>query len=301
MSAAKGEVRMTRRDVQKQQTRELLLKTATELFETEGFEETTIRKVAQKAGVAVGTVFVHFPDKSSLFAATLLERLEALVHGAFRGVPEGQGVTLRDQMLHLVGVLLDEHAAHPVVSQLLVRESIGLTGEIGEAIGKQMTRVRQGIDELVIRAKVRDELDMDVDIDGLTSAIMGLMLLMLVRTGGQKSLDRDVVFGHLQTQVDVLFHGLGQPAPVPEATVPPAAPAPSRAAPARVEEAPAEAEEEDEEVMLVDEDGNPVDPEELDDEDVEYEYEYVEVDEDEDDPDAEYEYIEVDEDEEEEQ
>jgi len=53
-------------------TRARLLEAARDLFTRQGFEGTSIGDVAQKAGIGVGTVYHHFPDKRSL----LLELLD---------------------------------------------------------------------------------------------------------------------------------------------------------------------------------------------------------------------------------
>lgn len=53
-------------------TRARLLEAARDLFTRQGFEGTSIGDVAQKAGIGVGTVYHHFPDKRTL----LLELLD---------------------------------------------------------------------------------------------------------------------------------------------------------------------------------------------------------------------------------
>ncbi|TGL77067.1 TetR/AcrR family transcriptional regulator [Leptospira yasudae] len=49
-----------------QQTRSLLFKTAISLFQKEGYDETTMRAIAQKAGLAVGASYYHFKTKEDI-------------------------------------------------------------------------------------------------------------------------------------------------------------------------------------------------------------------------------------------
>ncbi|MBM9579318.1 TetR/AcrR family transcriptional regulator [Leptospira sp. 201903070] len=49
-----------------QQTRSLLFKTAISLFQKEGYDETTMRAIAQKAGLAVGATYYHFKTKEDI-------------------------------------------------------------------------------------------------------------------------------------------------------------------------------------------------------------------------------------------
>lgn len=52
-------------------TRAKLLKTAYTLFVQKGFHGTSLRDIAEAAGVAVGGIYNHFKDKEEIFAAIL--------------------------------------------------------------------------------------------------------------------------------------------------------------------------------------------------------------------------------------
>ncbi|WP_061249721.1 TetR/AcrR family transcriptional regulator [Leptospira alstonii] len=49
-----------------QQTRSLLFKTAILLFQKEGYDKTTMRTIAKKAGLAVGASYYHFKTKEEI-------------------------------------------------------------------------------------------------------------------------------------------------------------------------------------------------------------------------------------------
>ena len=57
------------REKRKMQSRSALVGAATDLFAKQGFEETTLEAVAEKAGLHVQTLYRHFPTKSDLVAA----------------------------------------------------------------------------------------------------------------------------------------------------------------------------------------------------------------------------------------
>ena len=61
----------TRRQVQKAETRALILESARTLFSTQEYDRVTIRGVATHAGIGLGTIYKHFPNKLSLLAAAL--------------------------------------------------------------------------------------------------------------------------------------------------------------------------------------------------------------------------------------
>lgn len=69
---------MSVRSVQKEATRRRVLDAARELFETEGYEETTVREIARRAGVSVGSVFTSFASKLDILSEVMAERLDGL-------------------------------------------------------------------------------------------------------------------------------------------------------------------------------------------------------------------------------
>lgn len=56
-----------RRERERIETREKILAAARELFATEGYEGVSMRKVAEKIEYSPTAIYVHFPDKESLF------------------------------------------------------------------------------------------------------------------------------------------------------------------------------------------------------------------------------------------
>ncbi|MHC1771792.1 MAG: TetR/AcrR family transcriptional regulator [Flexilinea sp.] len=53
-------MKKTTRELQKEQTKALLLKTAYDVFSKNGIMDTRVSDVAEAAGVSHGTIFVHF-------------------------------------------------------------------------------------------------------------------------------------------------------------------------------------------------------------------------------------------------
>lgn len=62
----------TKRQIQKETTRKLILDTAYQVYADQGFTATT-NKIAQEANVSHGTIFVHFPTVENLITCLLEE------------------------------------------------------------------------------------------------------------------------------------------------------------------------------------------------------------------------------------
>lgn len=64
-----------KRQQQKLKTRETLLRTAAQLFAEQGFLEPSTIDIARDAGIAHGTLFVHFPTRDNLVAEVIASTL----------------------------------------------------------------------------------------------------------------------------------------------------------------------------------------------------------------------------------
>jgi AcrR family transcriptional regulator len=77
-SPTESPVKLTRRALAKQRTRERVLSAARRLFTERGYEGATIRDIAQAAGMSTGAVFASFSDKSELFDEILTADYEVI-------------------------------------------------------------------------------------------------------------------------------------------------------------------------------------------------------------------------------
>lgn len=113
------------RRARKDATRERLLAQARARFVEHGYEGTTIRSVAKACGIAVGTVFVHFPDKGALLAATLDDQLNEVLERARAALPRSGA---KRRIRHVLGALLRSYAQRPALSRVLLKETLFVEG-----------------------------------------------------------------------------------------------------------------------------------------------------------------------------
>ena len=69
---------MNKRQMQKQKTREHILKIAKQEFIKKGFLNTTTTEIAQQAEIAHGTLFLHFKNKDNLIVEILDQELDGI-------------------------------------------------------------------------------------------------------------------------------------------------------------------------------------------------------------------------------
>lgn len=101
----------------------MIRKAAFELFSTVGFDQTTTQAIAERAGVATGTVFVHASDKADLLFLVMHDRLEAVVNAQFASVP--RGAAFLDQLMHVFSAIYRCYEEHPKIGVAFVKHQPG--------------------------------------------------------------------------------------------------------------------------------------------------------------------------------
>jgi AcrR family transcriptional regulator len=144
-----------RRATQKAETRQRIARAAWELFATAGYESTTTKAVAERAGVATGTVFVHARDKADLLALVMHDRLAATIDDAFATLPRA---ALVEQLMHVFGALFRMYAENAKVAAAFVHTSFpGADGPNGSRIQALTLAFVHRLAGLVAEAQLRGE------------------------------------------------------------------------------------------------------------------------------------------------
>src|SRR5690348_12737893 len=92
--AAKAPAAAGVRQTQKEATRRRVMDAARELFDTQGYQGTTIREIARHAGVSVGSVFTTFASKYEILSQVMRDRLDGLYAELDRVIPHLRGPTV---------------------------------------------------------------------------------------------------------------------------------------------------------------------------------------------------------------
>ncbi|HOJ68861.1 MAG: TetR/AcrR family transcriptional regulator [Candidatus Hydrogenedentes bacterium] len=84
------------------ETRKRLLRAGGKLFARKGVATTTAAEIAREAGVAVGTLYLHFGDKSGLLRTILTEGVESLLQAMTAVTDRNEDTCSRHQVELLV-------------------------------------------------------------------------------------------------------------------------------------------------------------------------------------------------------
>ncbi|MBZ9650264.1 TetR/AcrR family transcriptional regulator [Sphingobium sp. 3R8] len=97
-----------------------ILQATAHILIRDGYQGLNTNRVAERAGVSIGSLYQYFPQKEALVAALLQEHADANYH-AIRAALEqtGSGATLRGAIATAVEQIVDVHAADPAVQRVL--------------------------------------------------------------------------------------------------------------------------------------------------------------------------------------
>jgi AcrR family transcriptional regulator len=68
-----------RQEAKSEASVQAVLDAALELFSTQGFRATTLRQIAERAGLSVGNIYHHFPDKETIYQQLIARYWERLL------------------------------------------------------------------------------------------------------------------------------------------------------------------------------------------------------------------------------
>ncbi|GGY52737.1 TetR family transcriptional regulator [Streptomyces omiyaensis] len=187
-------------------TRAKLYEAAVTLIAEQGFSATTVDEIAERAGVAKGTVYYNFKSKTELFEE-LLRHGVALLTASLRTAAEetaargGSRVAALDAMIRAGLVFIDRY---PAFTQLYVAE----LWRTNRAWNSTLLVVRQeavAVVEGVLREGVEaGELSEEIDVQLTAAALVGMVLVAAL---DWKAFQSERSLDDVHAALSLLLHG----------------------------------------------------------------------------------------------
>ncbi|MEV7546631.1 TetR/AcrR family transcriptional regulator [Streptomyces sp. NPDC089915] len=163
----------------RQATRQKLYEAAVTLIAEQGFSATTVDEIAERAGVAKGTVYYNFASKTDLFEE-LLRHGVGLLTASLREAAdetEGRGGTRIEALDAMIRAGLVFIHRYPAFTQLYVAElwrtNRAWQGTLmvvrGQAVAVVESVLREGVE--------RGELSAEIDVPLTAAALVGMVLV----------------------------------------------------------------------------------------------------------------------------
>ncbi|MDT0452855.1 TetR/AcrR family transcriptional regulator [Streptomyces hesseae] len=163
----------------RQNTRRKLFEAAVTLIAEQGFSSTTVDEIAERAGVAKGTVYYNFASKTVLFEELLRHGIELLTDSLQAAADETaeRGGSQVDALDAMIRAGLDFITRYPSLTQLYVAE----LWRTNRAWQSTLMQVRQKaiavIESVLTEAVAAGELSTELDIPLTASALFGMVLV----------------------------------------------------------------------------------------------------------------------------
>jgi len=154
-SAAKP-TRRRAKQARSQQTIEVVLEAAARVLASEGYAGATTNRIAERAGVSVGTIYQYFADKQQIFDALIRREVEGLVE-LLQRVAFDPDESMADGLRRVLQLLVEARPDAPLLYRSLEQVPHALfRRRVTEARGSVIDWVREFLASHRSELRVRD-------------------------------------------------------------------------------------------------------------------------------------------------
>ena len=146
----------------KNEKKNKLAEAAFDLFVSNGFKNTSIQEIVDKAGVAKGTFYLYFKDKYDLQEYLITLKSYELFHNALLYVDENQITDFYDRIINIIDYLIDRLNDNKDLLEFIAKDlSWGVFGDrvaslMDDSSLEVLDMFKKGIDENNINIKNPD-------------------------------------------------------------------------------------------------------------------------------------------------
>ncbi len=194
------------RETQKLETRRKVLEAARDLFNEIGYEETTIRAVAERAGVSVGSVFTTFASKADVLSQVMDDRVDALYRELDHVARHMRGSVI-DRLCSLFAIHYDFECRRVRLFLAHIAASFSPSLDSSTVPYGRNERFKAMIIDMLREGQTRGEVRDDADLDLILDTLMGAYAwnYRLAAAGRADHADMTII---MDRQIRLIFHGL---------------------------------------------------------------------------------------------
>lgn len=122
LRSTKGSARRRPKQLRSRQTVDAVLDAVVRVLKREGVQAVTTNRVAEVAGVSIGSVYQYFPDKNAIFVALHQRHIEEIDRMVQRKLIEHAGSALDVLMGAMIEGMIDAHTSDMELYALLATE-----------------------------------------------------------------------------------------------------------------------------------------------------------------------------------
>ena len=172
-----GAADLGRRERRKLELRGRILEAASELFRTQGFHETRVAEICERADIAHKTFFNHFKSKQHLLRALAdfgVDRLVVRTEEARRAAP-----STRERLLRFFRAIAEHTAGGGAMSRELVTELVHALNDAREERSLSAQRLHDAFGAIVQEGLAAGEVTRRHDAETLTEMVLGAYYVLI--------------------------------------------------------------------------------------------------------------------------
>ncbi len=197
---------MNRREITKQETKQLILTAARKLFMEKGPEQCTMRDIAREAGVSPASVVVHFNNKTALLELALCEDIERNIARAVATMP--QDAALLDRFLYIARAMYSFYDSNRELYRVLIRDTAFEPEGQNPHLTRQLEEYLQFFGNMIEQDKERGTIRLDTDVHIAASSMFSLYLSVLMEFLRKPDLTVDMALEWLAAIINQHLHGV---------------------------------------------------------------------------------------------
>jgi len=148
---------VTRKELERQHRRELLLEAAARVFGRRPFFEATMQEVAAEAQIGMQGLYEHFPSKQELYEQVMQFRAEAFLQRSERALAEAGGSPLH-RLRVLAQVYAESFQDRPFSLPMFIQDRVQFDWAFASRFQSRLGEIYQAERE-VVRGLVQEALD----------------------------------------------------------------------------------------------------------------------------------------------
>jgi AcrR family transcriptional regulator len=195
------------REAKKEDKRRRIREAAAELFRVQGYEATTTRSIAERAGIATGTLFLYVRDKDEALALVYGDEVDEVLDAALESRPSR--LRFVRGVVHRLHGLYDLYARHPELALRFVRRIPTLEDAEKSAHDGRNQRFVALLRDEVTRAIGSGELRADLDVELATRTLFAVVRVLVFSWLAASPVNVDEGLRELEATLRFLVTGMG--------------------------------------------------------------------------------------------
>jgi len=203
-----------RREREREQRRQNILKAAKRLFIERGFKSVTVANIAEKAELSKGAIYLYFSSKEEIYAQILLADIEHF-HGEIFQIFDG-GKSAADILLDFadayIDIFLKEREQFRILMNFMLQaDNLTLSRETRKRIISEMNRTISLIEKILQYGVDSGELTLEKqDIRKMRNALWGLLngIISLHLFVGAESMREERIRSNVREGIETILVGL---------------------------------------------------------------------------------------------